>query len=227
MRLILGALVVLAVAITATTGRAAADGSPSVEFVPSDTAVAVGETVTVDVTVGKVPNELGLGGYDLVLTYDPTVLRLESLADTGFVAGGDLVVICVTGTIDHQGGSVNANCTPIPLLGAPGVSNADPFPLLNANFLALAPGRSELRLTGELYSPDGSGISAALQVGTVTVHGAAADTPAPTAAAELPLAGSATLPGSGSGMAATTLALTLVSGLLLVVALLLRERTLS
>ena len=150
-------------------GSAAAGGGPEVQFSPAEAVAAAGEMVSIDITVSDIAAEPGLAGYDLVLTFDPNIVRLDSLTDSGFVTTGENLVICATGNIDNVGGSVNANCTAIPLFGAPGVSTAGPTPLLHASFTALAPGASALTLSGPLSSPDGTPLGATLGAGAITV----------------------------------------------------------
>ena len=159
--------VVACLALTASS--AAAGGGPEVRFSPVETVTTVGESVSIEITVSDIAPEPGLAGYDLVLTFDPSIVRLDSLTDSGFVTTGENLVICVTGSIDNVGGSVNANCTAIPLFGAPGVSTSEPTPLLQTSFTALAPGTSALALSGPLSSPDGTALGATLGTGAITV----------------------------------------------------------
>ena len=186
----------MAVLLVSTAGEVGADGNVQVGFSPSAATPTAGEQFNVDVTVAKVAPEPGLASYDLILSFDPSVVRLESLSDSGFVPGGELVVICVTGEIDNVGGSVNATCTAIPLFGAPGVSTSEAIPLLHASFAAVAPGVSQLELSGALFGPDGEVISADFETGTVTTMGDSPATMDDSPAVELPSTGSSHAVGS-------------------------------
>ena len=179
--------VVLLLAVPADD--ALAGGSMQVSFSPESTSTTVGSTVAVDVNVANINPDPGLAAYDLILTFDPAVVRLDSLSDSGFVTGSENLVICVTGRIDNTGGSVNANCTAIPLFGAPGVSTMDAVALLHASFTTLAAGTSTLTLSGSLSGPDGAPIAATIGSGSIEITAAVS---APTAAALAPTAAVAT-----------------------------------
>lgn len=176
-------------------GHAAAGDSARVSFSPQSAAAAMGESVAVDVMVSNVGPDPGLASYDLVLTFDPTVVRLDSLSDSGFITNGENVVICVTGEIDNAGGSVNATCDAIALFGAPGVATTAAVPLLHASFTALADGTSALRLSGTLSGPEGTPIAATFDAGAIDV-GAASEVAGVTPAAT---AGTSGLPSTGLG----------------------------
>lgn len=161
----------LALLIGAPAGRSSAGGTAAVAFAPPSVSVQVGHTVAVDITAAGVDPEPGLAGYDLILSFNPAVVRLDRLDDSGFVPGGENIVICVTGQIDNAAGTVNANCTAIPVFGQPGVSSDEPVALLHASFTALAAGSSPLRLSGSLTAPDGAVIPATFEEGIVQVSG--------------------------------------------------------
>lgn len=189
--------VLAAVIIFALVGSSAyAGGGVEISFSPESTSTTVGATVAVDVNIANVVPDPGLAGYDLILTFDPAVVRLDSLDDSGFVESSENVVICVTGEIDNVGGSVNANCTAIPLSGAPGVSTTAPVALLHGSFTGVGPGASPLTLSGTLSGPDGSPIAASFGSGAIEVTAAAPPPPETVAAGATPDA--ETLPGAGT-----------------------------
>ena len=205
-------------------GSAAAGGGPEVQFSPAKTVTTVGEAVSIEITVSDIAPEPGLAGYDLVLTFDPSIVRLDSLTDSGFVPMGENLVICVTGHIDNVGGRVSANCTAIPLFGAPGVSTSEPTPLLQSSFTALAPGTSALALSGPLSSPDGTPLGATLGTGAITVNAEqpppeeptsadAAASPAPgTTPLAVPAAGTGPEQGSSPGVIAAGILVAIAAG---------------
>jgi len=185
----LGAVLITVLAV----GSAAAGASIRISLSLQSTTAAVGETVSIDVMVSNVSPDPGLAAYDLILTFDPGVVWLDSLSDSGFITSGENLVICVTGEIDNSGGRVNATCEAIPLFGAPGVSTTDAVALLHASFTALAAGTSPLTLSGTLSGPEGTPIATTFEGGTLAVTAAlpgAAVTPLATAGtADLPTAG--------------------------------------
>ena len=152
----IGATLMLALA----AGNVAAGGGAQIAFSPQSANASVAAAVAVDVTVANVDPDPGLAAYDLILRFDPAVVRLDDFSDSGFTTSGENVVICVTGQIDNAGGSVNATCTAIPLFGAPGVSTTNAVTLLHASFTALAAGVSSLTLSGSLSGPTGTAIAA-------------------------------------------------------------------
>ena len=173
----LGAALILALA----GGSVAAGSTIQVSFSPQSVSASVGATVAVDVTVANVDPEPGLAAYDLTLSFDPAVVRLDDFSDSGFVTSGENVVICVPGQIDNARGSANAICTAIQLFAAPGVSTTEAVALLHASFTTLAAGTSALTLTGSLADPAGTPIAASFRSGTIRVT-AAAPAPSPTTA---------------------------------------------
>ena len=148
-----------------------AGGGAEVAFDPSSSSIAVGVSLDVDVTVADVSD---LGGYDIFIQFDPAIVQMTSLADSGFVTSGGNIVVCNTPTIDNVAGTATNSCatiTPFPPPG-PGVSTVDPTPLMNASFEAVGPGVSALTLTDTvLQDPDGAPISSTLSSGSIDVSG--------------------------------------------------------
>jgi hypothetical protein len=158
-----------ALMLALAAGNVVAGSGAQVSFSPQSVNASVGATVAVDVTVANVNPDPGLAAYDLTLQFDPGVVRLDDLSDSGFITSGENVVICVPGQIDNAGGSANATCTAIPLFGAPGVSTTEAVPLLHASFTTLAVGTSALTLSGSLSGPKGTAIAASFGGGTIRV----------------------------------------------------------
>ncbi len=167
--------------LASVAGSVVAGSSAQIGFSPQSVDAGVGATVAVDVTVANVDPDPGLAAYDLTLQFDSAIVRLDDLSDSGFITSGENVVICVTGQIDNAGGSVNATCTAIPLLGAPGVSTTEAVALLHASFTTLAVGTSSLTLSGSLSGPAGTAIAASFGGGAIRVT-ASQPAPSPTAA---------------------------------------------
>lgn len=167
-------LIVAVAMLAAAAGKASAASDAQVTFSPQEITAGVDDAIAVDVTVANLDPSPGLAAYDLMLTFDPRVVRLDSFADAGFVTSGQNIVICVTGQIDNAAGNVNATCTAIPVVGAPGVSTTEPVALLHASFTTSTPGTSALTLAGSLSGPDGTRIAAIFQRGTIHVTQATA-----------------------------------------------------
>ncbi|MCH7721119.1 MAG: hypothetical protein IH988_09060 [Planctomycetes bacterium] len=75
------ALLSLSAALLVVAGAASAlaGGGTQVSFSPASASATVGSTVAVDINVANVSPEPGLAAYDLVLSFDATVVRLDSL----------------------------------------------------------------------------------------------------------------------------------------------------
>ena len=91
--------------------------TPELAFSPAAATVAVGSDVNVDITVGGVDAEPGLGGYDIALSFDPAVVHLTSLVDAGLVTQGQNIVICNPASIDNAAGTATASCGTLPIFG--------------------------------------------------------------------------------------------------------------
>ena len=168
--------------------RATAAGTAQIAFAPASASGASGAAVNVDITIASVDPAPGLGGYSVTVTFNPAVVHITSLQDSGWITSGQNVVICSTGTLDNAAGKATAGCTPIPLFGAPGVSTSAPHALLHASFTGVAPGTSTLSLAGStLSAPDGTAIAATTADGSIRVTSTAA-TPEASARAASPTA---------------------------------------
>lgn len=150
------------------SGARAAD--PAVMSVTPATATAsVGDDIALDVNAANIAASPGLGGYLIVLTWDPAVLTLTSITDAGWVTGGQVVVVCSTPTIDNGAGTAEADCTPILSFGA-GVSTSAPHALAHAVFHAKAAGTTGIDLTSSnLLNPSSVAMTSTLTGGSVTV----------------------------------------------------------
>jgi hypothetical protein len=147
-----------------------------IAFSPSSSTVAVGGNVNVDITVADVSN---LGGYDVFLQFNPAVVHLTSLVDSGFVRTNPTnIVVCNNsnqGTIDNSAGTATESCATVVIFPppGPGVSTVAATALMHASFTAVGAGTSSLTLTGTtLQDPLGNAIAAALGTGSITVTAA-------------------------------------------------------
>jgi hypothetical protein len=123
----------------------------------------VGGGITLDVTAANV-SAPGLGGYVIILTWDPAVLTMISLTDSGWVTGGNIIVICTTPTIDNTAGTAELDCTPIYGFGS-GVTTSGPQALAQAVFHANALGTTAVDLTGSILLDP---LNVAIQTTTLT-----------------------------------------------------------
>lgn len=137
---------------------------------PISSTAAVGATVSRDITVTGIAADPGLGGYDISVDWDPAIVQLDSLSDTGFLASSGNVMICPPASISNATGTAEASCTTLPLFNGPGVSASEPTALLRASFTAKAAGTSQLHLHGTLSSPSNAAIAAAFVDGTIQVE---------------------------------------------------------
>ena len=146
--------------------------SAQLAFSPSSASVAVGNNVAVNITVANVSN---LGGYDVHLQFNPAIVHVASMTDSGFVTGGGNIVVCNTATIDNSAGTATAACVTIAPFGTPvpGVSTVAPRALVNVSFTGVAAGTSSLTLSGStgstLEDPNGAPIAVKLGTGSITV----------------------------------------------------------
>ena len=144
-------------------------------FSPASANVAVAGTLNVDITVASVTD---LGGYDLALQFNPALMHVVSLTDSGFVPNppSQNIVACPIAAINNISGTATANCTTVfsSVLGPPapgtGVSTTSATALMHAKFTGVAAGLASLTLTGTtLQGPTGLAIAVTLGSGSITV----------------------------------------------------------
>ena len=179
--------------------------TPQLAFSPPSATIAVGSDVNVDISVADVDAQPGLGGYDIALSFDPAVVHLTSLVDSGLVTQGQNIVICNPASIDNAAGTATATCGTLPIFGFPGVSAGAPSPLLHAVFSAQAPGSATLSLAKSvLEDPVGGSLSVTFVPGSITVPGTEAPTATIPAAAVVETPGSSATAGPAAAVSATT-----------------------
>ncbi len=160
----------LAVLGTALIHSVAAAAGPTIATAPAAMTADVGQSFTLEYTVDDVPADPGAAGYAVAVAFDPAVLEMVSIVDTGFITSGDNIVVCGPPQIDNAAGSAVAFCAPIPLFGAPGLAAETPTAIARSTFRAKAPGASSISLAGSyLLSPANVQIPAQLAGGSVTV----------------------------------------------------------
>jgi hypothetical protein len=184
--------------------RPAGAAGPAIAISPASANAAAGSDVTVEITADGVPASPGLGGYSIVVRWDPAVLSLASFDDTGWIEGGDVVVHCdIPTTIDNADGTAKADCSPERANGD-GLAATAPQALLRAVFHAEATGTTSIDLSDSyLLTPSAAPVSATLINGVVTIAALSPQTPAATTADMTPAA-STTLTANAPAGAATT-----------------------
>jgi hypothetical protein len=210
-RLLVSALAcsLLAVSLYGGSPRAHA-ATPVLAVAPASSSVAVGQEFDLDVTVDDVDEFPGLGGYVVAMRYDPNVLELLIMADTGYVSGGENIVLCGTPEIDNAQGLAATFCQALPLFPAPGLATTDAVALVTTRFRAKAAGVSSIDLTDSyLESPQRVQIGATLFAGSVEVTAPAQSTATPRPTATTTPQPSATA--AGTATAAATAALSPVA----------------
>jgi len=191
---VLAAPTMVALMLVGSPSRAFA-ATPELAFSPTNATVALGGNTNVEITVAGVDAELGLGGYDIALSFDPAVAQLTSLVDAGLVTQGQNIVICNPASIDNTAGTATASCGTLPIFGFPGVAVATPVPLMHAVFSAQAPGNATLSLAGSvLEDPVGGSLTVTFVAGSITVPGATSATPTPAPDASVPSASATPAP---------------------------------
>ena len=138
----------------------------------------------VRILVDDVTTDQGLGGYTLVMDYDPNVLRALTITDSGFVASTGNAVVCPASAIDNDAGRLAQFCFTIPIFSQPGPQTSDPQVLARVTFEPVGEGATTLDISGTtLTDPRGSTTVAPAANGEVTVRLNSTST-APTATEE-------------------------------------------
>jgi hypothetical protein len=150
-------LIVLLLASSAATPHALAQSPTVVKFDPSDSVVAVGKTVVVNIRIENVTN---LSGAEIHLTYDPFLLEAQ-IESGGFPTPDQVLQSSVAnGSIDFAITQIASQHSPVSGSGI----------LLKITFKGLAEGESKLHmLSAVLSDKDARVISSMTQDGSVTV----------------------------------------------------------
>ena len=149
-------------------------GGAVLTFDPASAEVALAGNASVFIDVDGVSD---LGGYDVFIQFDPSIVIVTSLNDVGFVTGGANIVVCNDPVINNIAGTASISCATVPVLGTPmpGVSASSPTAMVNATFTGVSLGTSSLTMTGTaLLNPNGNSISASLNGGSIDVTGSPA-----------------------------------------------------
>ena len=181
------ALLALASAALMTTwimrgaGGTASATTANVGFSPSTSTISNATPVPVAVSVSDVT---GLGGYDAWVSFDGSVVQLNSLKDAGLLYNPNAQgtpqnpVVCITPTITASYGHMA--CQILAVISPVAVSvGSTPAPLLHASFAPVSGGTSPLELTAVANSTTNTTtlldlssvpIAANLNSGSITVN---------------------------------------------------------
>lgn len=141
--------------------NAQAQASASLSISPATLNLKAGETTVLGVTIA---NAAELYAYDIILRYDPAVIKVTSIEtgsflDTGFTAAQ---------LIDDSAGSAQIAFSQLPPSGGKTGSGE----LVVIRIKALAAGTTQLKIeNAQLLKKDASAITATTSSGTVTVTG--------------------------------------------------------
>jgi hypothetical protein len=170
-----------ALGAVAIAWQAQAGADPVVSVGPESPTIPVdAASFQVDVFVDQVTNPTGLGGYDLMLSFDPAIIRAISVSDSGFVLSTGNIVVCVPSQIDNTAGWAMLSCVTVPLFVGDGPTTTVPQLLATATFQPVASGSSVLSLEGtNLYDPSGMPLEVTLEHSEVTIAPTAPPSPEP------------------------------------------------
>jgi len=170
------ALPIAAILIGAlASGRVPAAGAAtaSISVSPASVSFAAGADISLDYTVANVASSPGIGGYLIAVKFDPAVLEMTGMTDSGWVPSGENIVFCGASEIDNDAGTAVQYCSPVPLFGAPGVATDAPRAIARSSFHAKGAGTSTIDIAGSyLHSPSDTDIASTLENGSVTVTAA-------------------------------------------------------
>ncbi len=137
----------------------------SLSVLPANTFLAVGQTMSFDISVNSVAD---LYAFEFDIKVDPMVLEALSISEGAFLGGGGPTLF-IPGAIDNVGGFVPFNAGT--LEGASGVSGSGV--LARFDFLALAVGSTSIDIQNAvLLDSTLAGIAFDMSNGSVTVGAA-------------------------------------------------------
>ena len=187
-------------------GRAGAQEEAQLWVDPPAQNVGLGDVpFEVRVMVDNVTTADGLGGYTLVMNFDPAILKGRTITDTGYVASTGNPVICPASAIDNDEGVLAHLCFTLPIIPAPGPQASNPQALVRISFEPVAAGTATLDISETtIVDPQGNTLAATTTNGQVTVGGgpgagpSVTEEPAGNSPTATPAAGGTQLPPSGS-----------------------------
>jgi hypothetical protein len=205
------ALCFLATLALAFEEGVAAQSAPTFSIEPASTAVSTdAPAFQVRLLIDDVTNVQGLGGYTLLMDYNPAAVRALTVEDSGYVGSTGNASLCPSSAIEHETGRLGLFCFTIPVFSGPGPRTDEPQVLAVISFEAVAPGSTVLDISDSTaIDPQGNGLGATTANGSVTVEGRPGHGPLPAASpadgtaserdAEEPSEADTQLPAAGAG----------------------------
>ena len=166
--------------ILTTGGRVSAQEAPSLSVDPvAQTVEPQDGAFEVRILVDDVTTAQGLGGYTLVMSYDPSVVQALTVANSSFLESTENPVICPASAIDNDAGRLAHLCITVPIIPGAGPQTSEPKVLARITFEPVSEGLTTLDI-GEstLIDPDGNELAAVTSNGAVTVGSASPTQPA-------------------------------------------------
>jgi len=157
---------------------------PSLLVEPANQTVYVGnEPVEVRLMVDDVKDPDGLGGYTLVMTYDPAVLNAIEATDSAYAESTGNDVICLSGTVDNIAGRLGLWCFIFAFLPpVPGPQTNVPETIAVVTFEPVGEGSTVLDISGTLITNAlGTTLAASTTNGKMIVQNPPEPTPTATA----------------------------------------------
>ena len=183
MRRCLTLLLLLALFPFTAGGQGEAQEGTSLSVDPSRQTIGPADgDFEVRIMVEEVTTEQGLGGYTLVMNYDPSIVHARAVTDSGFVGSTDNAVLCPASAIDNDAGRLAHFCFTAPFFPEPGPQTTEPQVLVRVTFEPVGQGTTTLDISeSSLIDPDGNSLEAAILDGEITVQsGSSAPTLQPT-----------------------------------------------
>ena len=152
-------------------GSGAGQSVPALSIDPPSTTVAAGgPAFQVRLLIDDVTSTQGLGGYTLLMDYNPAVVRALGVNDTGYVGSTGNASLCPSTAIDHDAGRLGLFCFTIPVFSEPGPRTDEPQVLAVISLEPIAAGTTTLDIADTTaIDPQGNGLGATTANGSVTV----------------------------------------------------------
>ena len=180
-------LAVVTVALSLAVESASAQEVATLAVDPPSLAIELEDgQFTLRITVDDVTADEGLGGYALVVSYDPDVIEALSVSDAGLFEGSENPALCPSSAIDNDEGILGHFCLSVPIIPQPGPRPTEPQVLAEVTFAPVAEGFAVIDISQtEILDPAGNELESTSVNGEVTVgEGILEPAPTPTAVAE-------------------------------------------
>lgn len=153
------------------TGRAAAQDGALLFVEPAAQTIAPGSgPFEVRLMVDDVVSTEGLGGYTLVMSYDPQVIQAQRITDSGYLQITENTVLCPSSGIDNDDGRLAHFCFTVPVFAEEGPRPVEPSILARITFEPVGEGLTALEIDETtIIDPQGNDLPATTMDGQVFV----------------------------------------------------------